>query len=113
TAGTDQYIHLVTAQSLGSDGSYLNHPSLNNHPNAQFAFFQNHAPGIRPGSVLNPNEEKIGYNAAAGKWYITNINGQVLKAGAAYNIVIPPLEAVLVTPTLVNGTLVNTTTNPT
>jgi hypothetical protein len=89
TRGPNQFLHLVTQQNLGTEGSYIDHPLLNNHSNAQFAFFQNHAPDIRPGSVLNSFVEKVGYSMAASKWYITNAGGQLLQKGAAYNIVIP------------------------
>jgi hypothetical protein len=87
--GTGQFLHLVTQLNLGAEGSYIDNPALNNKPNAQFAIFQNHAPTIRAGSWLNPNEAKAAYNSSAGKWYITNIGGQALIKGCAYNIVVP------------------------
>jgi hypothetical protein len=59
TRGPNQFLHLVTQQNLGTEGSYIDHPLLNNHSNAQFAFFQNHAPDIRPGSVLNSFVERL------------------------------------------------------
>ena len=86
--GPNQFLHLVTLQNLGSDGSYIDNPALNNKPNAQFTIFQNHSPDTRPGSWLNQNEAIAAYNAAAGKWYITNASGQALQKGCAYNIVI-------------------------
>jgi hypothetical protein len=54
----------------------------------QFTIFQNHSPDVRPGSWLNPSEAIAAYNAAAGKWYITNANGQPIQKGCAYNIVV-------------------------
>ena len=86
--GPNQFLHLVTLQNLGSDGSYIDNPALNNKPTAQFTIFQNHSPDTRPGSWLNPNEAIAAYNAAAGKWYITNATGQSLQKGCAYNIVV-------------------------
>jgi hypothetical protein len=88
TPGTNQFLHLVTQQSLGSEGTYIDNPALNNKPNAQFIFLQNHSPDVRQGSWLNKFEEKAGYSTAAGKWYITNIGGQAMQKGSAYNIVI-------------------------
>jgi hypothetical protein len=84
--GPLQFLHLVTQQNLGSDGSYIDNAALNNHPNAQFAIFQNHAPDIRSGSSLNQHEANAGYSIAAGKWYIKNVAGQPLFKGTAYNI---------------------------
>lgn len=86
--GTNQFLHLVTQQNLGAEGSYIDNPALNNKPNVQFSIFQNHSPDIRAGSWRNPNEAKTGYNATSGRWYITNINGQPLQKGCAYNIVV-------------------------
>ena len=88
TSGVNQFLHLVTQLSLGSEGSYIDNPALNNKPNAQFLFLQNHSPDVRTGSWLNKFEEKAGYSTAAGKWYITNTGGQAMLKGSAYNIVI-------------------------
>ena len=86
--GTNQFLHLVTQQNLGAEGSYIDNPALNNKPNVQLSIFQNHSPDIRAGSWRNPNEAKTGYNATSGRWYITNKNGQPLQKGCAYNIVV-------------------------
>lgn len=88
TPGTNQFLHLVTQQNLGAEGSYIDNPALNNKPNAQFAILQNHSPDIRAGSWRNPNAAKTGYNTASGKWYITNVNGQPIQKGCAYNIMV-------------------------
>ncbi len=88
TPGTNQFLHIVTQLNLGSEGTYIDNPALNNKPNAQFTFLQNHSPDVRMGSWLNKFEEKAGYSTAAGKWYITNIGGQAMLKGSAYNIVI-------------------------
>jgi hypothetical protein len=88
TPGVNQFLHLVTQLNLGSEGTYIDNPALNNKPNAQFSFLQNHSPDLRQGSWLNKFEEKAGYSTAAGKWYITNIGGQAMQKGSAYNIVI-------------------------
>ena len=85
--GTNQFLHLVTQGNLGTDGSYIDNPALNNKPNVQFSIFPNHSP-VRAGSWLNSHEAKTGYSASAGKWYITNINGQPMLKGCAYNIVV-------------------------
>lgn len=85
--GANEFLHLVTQQNLGAEGSYIDNPVLNSKPNAQFTILQNHSPDIRAGSWRNPNEAKAAYNASSGKWYITNINGQPIQKGCAYNIV--------------------------
>lgn len=92
--GPDQFLHLVTEQNIGSEGSYIDNPALNNKPNVQFTIFQNHSPDVRPGSHINPFEAKAVYSTAPGKWYITNVGGQPLLKGAAYNIVISTASSV-------------------
>ncbi len=51
TRGPNQFLHLVTPQNLGSEGTYIDNPALNNNPNAQFSFLQNHSPDVRTGSL--------------------------------------------------------------
>ncbi len=86
--GPQQFLHLVTLQNLGTDGSYIDNPELNNKPNAQFSIFLNHSPDLRAGSWLNPHLTKTGYSPNSGKWFIANISGQPLQKGAAFNIII-------------------------
>jgi hypothetical protein len=86
--GPNQFLHLVTQANLGAEGSYIDNPALNNKPNVQFSIMQNHSPDMRAGSWRNPNAAKTGYNIASGKWYITNVNGQPIQKGCAYNIII-------------------------
>jgi hypothetical protein len=85
--GPNQFVHIMTQQNIGAEGSYIDHPALNNNPNAQFKILQVHAPAVRP---YNPNrfKAKAEYSSAAGRWYITNINGEPLGRDCAYNIVI-------------------------
>lgn len=86
--GPNQFLHSITQQNLGSEGSYIDHPALNNNPNAQFKILQNHAPDVRSPYKLNMFEAKASYSDAAGRWYIANVNGEPLGRGSAYNIVI-------------------------
>jgi hypothetical protein len=86
--GPNQFLHLITEQNLGSEGSYIDNPALNNNPTAQFKILQNHAPDNRSGYNLNRFEARAGYGSAAGRWYIANVSGEPLRKGSAYNVVI-------------------------
>ena len=77
----NQFLHLVTKQNLGKEGSYIDNGALNSNPNAQFIIFQNHSPEVRQGSSLNSFEVRAGYSKDARKWYITNIAGERLVSG--------------------------------
>lgn len=65
----------------------LNHPSLNNNPNARFSITQAYNPGGKPG-VYNNNDVAAEFNASDNKWYIKNINGSLLPEGASFNIIV-------------------------
>jgi hypothetical protein len=87
TPGPNQFLHVISRQNLGAEGSVIDHPALNNNPNAQFQILQNHAPDNRAGH-LNASEAAAVYNPGTGKWYIASVNGRPLNQNSAYNIVI-------------------------
>lgn len=87
-AGPNQFLHLITKENLGAEGSHIDNPALNNNPNAQFKIFQNYAPDNRAPYKINRFEAKTEYDSAAGKWFIKNVNGEPLYPNTAYNIVI-------------------------
>ena len=86
--GPNQFLHIVTQQNLGSEGSYIDNPALNGNPNVQFKILQNHSPDVRTPYKLNMFEAKAAYSTAASRWYIANVNGEPLGRNSAYNIVI-------------------------
>ncbi len=86
--GPNQFMHLVTKENLGAEGSYIDNPALNNNPGAQLQILENYAPEVRTPYYLNRFEAKAGYSSAAGRWYIANINGEPIGRGTVYNIVI-------------------------
>ncbi len=88
TPDENHFLHILTPGNIGDDGSYLDHPLLNGHPNASFKILQNYTPDDRAGYYLNANEAKAGYNPASRKWYIANVNGKRLYPGTAYSVAI-------------------------
>ncbi len=84
----NHFLHMLTPENIRDDGSYLDHPLLNGHPNAHLKILQNYTPDDRPGFYLNANEAKASYNSASGKWYIANVNGKRLYPGTAYSVAI-------------------------
>ena len=91
----NHFLHIITRENLGDEGSYLNNPLLNNNPNAQVTILQNYAPDNRPPYNLNKFEAKAFYNSASGKWYIANVNGKDLfqSVNTAYSVVISPADS--------------------
>lgn len=86
--GPQQFLHLVTGENLGTEGSYIDNQALNNNPYAQFKILQNHAPDYRTPYYVNRFEAKAAYSSVAGRWYIANIGGEPIGRGTTYNIVI-------------------------
>lgn len=86
---TTAFVHLATADNISLNWTYLDHPSLNNNPNAIFFVDQNWNP---PGSsgVYNDNAIGIWYDGFAGQWGVFNQDPNVVMAeGAAFNVMIP------------------------
>lgn len=80
--------YLITRENLQKDGtSIIDHPAMNNNPNAQFRFFPSWVPELQ-GATANRDEVSIQFNADAGKWYVSNINKKPLYTRVAYNIII-------------------------
>lgn len=86
---TTHFVHVVTQQNLQSNGSYIDHPGLNDNPNAQIKFFQNLAPILR-GGIANNYDLQIQYDNTLGRWYMSNTNNQPLSYQTAYNISFSP-----------------------
>lgn len=113
--GANQFLHLITQENLGAEGSYIDNPAINNKPNAQLSIFPNHSPNTHAGTWLNPNEAKAAYSTSSGKWYITNINGQPILKGCAYNIVVNNIGNINTpkTSTVIPGLVVSTSNSNT
>ena len=64
-----QFVHVVTKESLQDNNtlSFIDHPMLNNNPEAKFQFIVN-------GLGNNRDEVNILFDKNAGKWYISNVN---------------------------------------
>ncbi len=79
---------LITKENLQGDGSsFIDHPTLNNNPNAHFRFFQSWIPEIS-GGISNRDEISIQFNRESGKWIASNINKKPLFPRVTYNIIV-------------------------
>ncbi len=88
SADQNHFKYVVNNDILQQDGSALiDHPALNNNPNAQFQYLLSWNPSEQRGTN-NRNEVKTVYNPMAGKWAFSNLNKKSLYRGDAYNIII-------------------------
>ncbi|MEP6675939.1 MAG: type VI secretion system tube protein TssD [Ferruginibacter sp.] len=80
-----QFVHIVTKESLHENNtkSFIDHPSLNNNPEAKFQYMVN---GIGTGN--NRYEVSTDYDKDAGKWYLYNAKKKAFDYNVSYNIVI-------------------------
>jgi hypothetical protein len=78
----NQFVYVIPSQGVTP---YIDHAGLNGYPNARIRFFPTQSPR---GAYFNLNEAKIGYDSAASKWVIANINNTPVRTETAFNIVI-------------------------
>src|SRR5688572_12094072 len=99
----NHFVHVMTKTNITGSGSVIDSPALNGNPNAQFTIFQNHAPDNRTGS-LNKYAAAAEYDAAGGKWFIKNVDGERLFPDTAYNIVVTSAGRAASNPSLPTAT---------
>jgi hypothetical protein len=80
-----RFVYKVPQRVNAGDISYIDHPGLNNNPNAKIrscpAFRFNGGYGY-----FNLDDVKIEYDATASKWYIANLNNTPVPVNSTYNI---------------------------
>ncbi|MEL6810870.1 MAG: T9SS type A sorting domain-containing protein [Bacteroidota bacterium] len=86
-AQNQMFVHTATAGNIASDASFIDHPDLNNNPDAELIVVHNwNPPGT--GGVYNTNETGLFYNEPAQSWMVYNENGSNMIVGSSYNIYI-------------------------
>lgn len=83
------FVYVAPAFVHPNDVRFIDHPGLNNNPNANVRIFPTNSPpaGVN-GAIFNPTEVRVDYDLTTSKWFIYNlINPPVpVPAGTAYNI---------------------------
>ncbi|MFN2291481.1 MAG: hypothetical protein ACK2UC_09860 [Anaerolineae bacterium] len=92
-----RYLHVSTPDNVSGNSTYLDHPLLNDNPNAVLFVTQNINAGGGFSGTLNEHELGVWYDAFEGKWAIFNQDGAAMPVGSDYNVLIPdPASAVFV-----------------
>ncbi len=87
------YVHVATAANIsGSHDEYtkLDHPQLNDNPDARLLVTQNWNPPLGSG-VYNDHEVGVVFIAnysGGGSWYIYNEDATAIPVGAAFNVLV-------------------------
>ncbi|MCS6847109.1 MAG: hypothetical protein RMN52_05265, partial [Anaerolineae bacterium] len=89
----DVFVHTATAgNTAGASNQYtfIDHPMLNNNPNAVFFVTQNWNPNGASSGTYNDRPIGVFYANTAQKWAIFNQSVTAMPAGADFNVLIPP-----------------------
>lgn len=82
------FVHTATAATISADATFIDHPSLNNNPNAEFVISHVWNP---PGStgVYNTNNTGLFYSNAMNQWTVYNESGAAMIEDSSYFVYIP------------------------
>lgn len=82
------YVHVATSSNINGNVTNIDHPDLNNNPNAGVVFNHSRNPNGQS-EVVNDNISGIGYNSVNNKWYIYNENSaNNIVINSSYNVYI-------------------------
>lgn len=80
------FVHTATAANTNDSLTQVQHPLLDNNPNAQFLITHNWNPNAEENGVFDNHPNAVFFDGAY--WNITNESGDSIPGGAAYNVVV-------------------------
>jgi hypothetical protein len=86
--GDNAFYHFATAENTGYNYTLIDHPDLNDNPNAILIVTRNLSPGGVPSGVLSPYPVGVWYSVAYGKWSIFNEDFSTMDIGNCFNVLI-------------------------
>jgi hypothetical protein len=84
-----RYLHVATADNTVGSLTYLDHPRLNENPNAKFIVTKNGNAGGGFTGTINEHVIGVWYSSSVGRWAIVNQDLAAMPVGYDYNILIP------------------------
>jgi carbonic anhydrase len=93
--GENALVHTATGENIDTVLTVIDHPLLNNNPDAMLQVTQNWNPGGGEGTY-NDATVGVGYLNESGQWAIFNEGGVDMPEGAAFNVLITVDEAAIV-----------------
>lgn len=85
---SESFVHTATVDNISSDITYIDHPGLNNNPDAMPLVTQNFNPSGSEG-VNNNYNYGVYYSVPQGKWGIYNESWENMPVGASFNVLLP------------------------
>jgi hypothetical protein len=92
TTDADFIVHEATEANMGDYLTYIDHPLANDNPNAIMFVTQNWNPG-GVGGTTNAHSIGVRYMGKTAQWAIFNQDLGAITAGAAFNVLIPNVDA--------------------
>jgi hypothetical protein len=86
------FTHQTTAGNTNGNSTYLDEPLLNDEPNALALITQNWNPGGGAG-VYNDHATGLWYSGVSDQWLVFNQDGAAMPEGAAFNGLVPNMDA--------------------
>ncbi len=83
--GSDTFVHAATADNTSGHVTYIDHPRINENPNAMVLVTQNWNPG-GVGGTYNDHAIGVYYSSGAKKWAIFNQDFANMPDGADFNV---------------------------
>jgi hypothetical protein len=83
------FVHEATSETINSNWTYLDHPLINNNPDARVFVTQNWNPGGGFG-IYNDHPIGVWYSQVYGKWAIYNQDREAMPEGASFNVLVMP-----------------------
>jgi hypothetical protein len=102
--------HQATAGNTSGNSAFLDQSLLNNEPNAVALLTQNWNPGGGASGIYNNHAVGVWYNTVNDRWAVFNQDGANMPDGAAFNLLIPNMDAGVF---VQKATAANTTNNST
>ncbi|BCX05518.1 MAG: hypothetical protein KatS3mg053_3456 [Candidatus Roseilinea sp.] len=85
--GSPAFVHTATAGNISGNWTAIDHPSLNNNPNALVLVTQNYNPG-GGGGTYNNHPVGVFYSITQQKWAIFNPDLAPMPVGADFNVMV-------------------------
>lgn len=86
-AGAHVFVHTATVSNITSNWTAIDHPLLNNNPNAIVLVTQNWNPG-GTGGTYNNHHIGVWYNTILQKWAVFNQDSAPMPVDASFNVVV-------------------------
>lgn len=84
----EAFTHEATEDNTFLHATSIDHPAINDDPNAIIIVTHVYNPDGNPSGVENEDFPEVSYNDSSGRWMILNVNVSTMPVGAAFNVLV-------------------------